>query len=154
MYDKSMLLKAKYEKRDNNVYALKLSSEYSNNCSEQEFVEVSEDILQVYSSFNENEERRREWCRTHENKFVTTEQAMEQNEKYEFDEIQALNKVLFESLKNKCGRRTYIRAMYHFLYNMEISEIAAMEKVSINAVINSINRVVNILSETYKISRD
>lgn len=156
MYDKSMLRKAQYEKQDNKVFVLKLSSEYVNNCSEQEFTEVSEDVLQVYSYFNKSEERHRDWCRTHENKFVTTEAAMEQNEKqsYEFDEIQALNKVLFESLKNKCGRRTYIRTMYHFLYNMEISEIAAMEKVSINAVMNSINKAVEILSKTYKIERN
>lgn len=81
---------------------------------------------------------------------------MEQNKNnsYEFDEIRLLNEVLLESLKNKCGERTYIRAMYHFIYNMEISEIAAMEKVSINAVINSINKAVKILSKTYKIEQN
>lgn len=52
MYDKNMLCKAMYEKKANNVYVLKLSSAYANNCSEQEFAEVSEEILQVYLDFN------------------------------------------------------------------------------------------------------
>ncbi len=57
MYDKSMLKKAQYEKQGNNVYVLKLSSEYAHNRSEQEFAEVNEDVLQVYSDFNKSEER-------------------------------------------------------------------------------------------------
>ena len=133
-------------------FCLKLSSVYETNCSEQKCVEISEEILQAYLEFDRADERLRNFRRRHINKFVTSDEALERNCTIEkFDEDYQLDRIVVKQLKEKCGERTYIRAVLHYLYGMTIAEIAQIEKVSETAIDKSLKKVEKALAKTYNI---
>ena len=134
---------------------LELSSVYKYNCSDQKHVEITNDVLQAYLDFEEADEHYRDWRRNHINKFVTSEEALQQDNMLAiFDEDYYLDRIFVEMLKEKCGERTYIRAVLYYLYGMSVTEIAKREKVSNSAIDKSLEKAAKVLAKIYNIPYD
>lgn len=131
---------------------IRISDYYAHNCSEQEYAEVDDTILQAYAEFDRLDERYRDRYRTHVNRFVNSEKALEQQQDAEvFNEDYHLDRIIFEKLAAKCGQVTYRRARLHFIYGISLTTIAKNENVSVMAVKKSIDKATKILAEMYNI---
>lgn len=138
---------------DKNFTVIKLLDYYPDNCSEQEYAEVSDEILRAYDDFKKYEERQRDRYRRHVNRFVDIDTVLEmQNEAaVVFDEDHYLDEVFFGMLAGRCSEVTYRRARLHYVFGLTISEISEIENVTFNAVKKSIVQATNILKKMYKI---
>ena len=95
---------------DKNFTVIKVSDYYPDNCSEQEYAEVSDEILRAYDDFKKYEERQRNQYRRHVNRFVDIDTVLEmQNEAaVVFDEDHYLDEVFFGMLAGRCSDVTYL----------------------------------------------
>lgn len=151
--------KITYIKKDNGVNLVKLSSEYDNNCSAQEYESVDDKILNYMI---ENDRYIDKLERTERGNGVISYNdeigncnniaAFSQNEKYYYEreeeeqkekEHLAELKTIFDMLSDKQRSRIYM----YIYYKMSYTKIAKYENVSVAAVQSSCERAFAKLKE-------
>lgn len=142
-------------KREENKNIIRLSDYYPNNCSEQEYVEVSDEILEAYKLFDETDKRLHNWDRNHRKKMVFDEiylgEVLEINT--ESHENTVIGKIAVENFAELCGETVFRRSIKYYLFKKTLNDIAEEEQVSISAVYKSIKTFENILCNTYKMTK-
>ncbi|MCM1059852.1 MAG: hypothetical protein NC452_06125 [Eubacterium sp.] len=153
MFTNNNLNSAKCEENKN---IIRLSDYYPNNCSEQEYVEVSDEILEAYKSFDETDKRLHNWDRNHRKKMSFDEiylgEVLEINT--ESHENTVIGKIAVENFAELCGETVFRRSIKYYLFKKTLNDIAEEEQVSISAVYKSIKTLENILCNTYKMRKD
>ncbi len=151
--------KINYVKKDNGINLVKLSSEYDNNCSEQEYEAVDDKTLNYMI---ENDRYIDNLERTERGNIVISYNdeigncnniaAFSQNEKYYYEREEEERKenehlaelqTVFDKLSDKQRSRIYM----YICYEMSYTDIAKYENVSVAAVQSSCERAFAKLKE-------
>ena len=129
---------------------IRLADYYPNNCSEQEYVEVSDEIYEVYKMFQRESNKQTVSDYRHIKLIYFDENILGEM----FGAIKAsidkevIDKIWLEQLFMSCGKNAFRRAIMYFVNGLSTREIAAIEKVSHTAVVKSINQIKNIVKKT------
>lgn len=128
---------------------IRLSDYYPNNCSEQEYVEVSNEVLEAYKVFGRENNKQTVSDYRHiapigfdENIFGEMFGAYEAS----IDE-NVINQLWFEQLLKPYGEIILKRAVLYFIDGLSTREIAEIDDVSHTAVVKSISLVKNIVKK-------
>lgn len=140
-------------KCEENKNIIRISDYYPNNCSEQEYVEVSKEILDAYKSFDETDKKLHNWDRNHIKKIFFDETYFGEFLEIctESHEDAVIGKMAVESLVSLCGKTVFRRSIQYYLFKKTLKDIAEEENVSISAIYKSIKTFKNVLCNTYKI---
>ena len=130
-----------------------ISDYYPNNCSEQEYVEVSQKILDTYAEFDEIDKKQYNWDRNHKKKIAFDEQYIGEclGICIESPEDTFIGKESVESLVSLCGEIVFRRSIKYYLYKKTLKDIAQEENVSINAIRKSVKAFERILKKMHRI---
>lgn len=140
-------------KCEENKNVIRISDYYPDNCSEQEYVEVSKEILDAYKSFEEIDKRLHNWDRNHKKNIFFDEIYFGEFLEIciESHENAVIGKMAVESLASLCGETVFRRAVKHYLFKDTLKNIAEEENASISAIYKSIKAFKSILCNAYKI---
>ena len=139
------------EKRTNLIF---LSAYYTNNCSEQEYIEVNDEILEAYKEFNEIDRRLYDWDRNHRQKIYFDEIYIGEvlEKRTSSHEEYVSEKIFIENLISLCGKAVFYRSMQHYWNGRTLQDIADEEKVSISAVYKSVKAFKQLICDIYKLN--
>ena len=132
-----------YTKLGKNENAVQLSSIYSRNCSDKEYVIVSDEILQVLIDSNRYITRQERYIRENESAFPYDDSigvkvpAMVEQYSFERDELERQQTAYYEELRlifRQLTEKQRTRLYLHFKLNMTYRAIAKLEGTTSSAV--------------------
>ena len=135
---------------------IRVSDYYPNNCSEQDYVEVSQEILDAYAEFEEIDDKIGNWDHNHRVNVYFNEEYFGHTWDVcvESPEESVIGKDSVESLVFMCGEIAYRRSIKYFFYKKTLSEIAKEENVSVGAIYKSVKSFERMLLNLHKIKRE
>lgn len=144
--------KADYEKTDKGTYLIKMSDFYSDYKDEQEYIEVSEEVIDFLGECKRKDERYRDWIRRHRSGLRYDDEEFISKKGLYCESIsnEKEAEIFLEQALSKCSEKIIRRAKMYFLYGLSISDISKMETVCYTSVKGSIEKAENILCEITK----
>lgn len=132
-----------------------ISDYYPRNCSEQEYVEVRQEILDAYAEFDEIEEKIGNWDHNHKMNVFFNEQYFGQTWDVCVDspEDSVIGKESVKSLVSLCGEIVFRRSIKYYLYKKTLNEIAKEENVTVGAIYKSVKSFERLLLNLHKIKQ-
>lgn len=148
-------IKIIFSKTEDGMNRLVLSGIYENNCSAEETVVVSDEVLEVFENARREQEKRRSFERRHKIKKIYLGNDEDFDSKLGLvqdahDEI-VQSDIYLEQLKQFFDEKIYRRGILHYLQKFTECEIARIEGVSQNAVSKSIIAFRKTIAKLYNI---
>lgn len=131
-----------------------LSDYYTNNCSEQECIEVKDEILEAYKEFQEIDRKLDNWDRNHRKKIIFDEIYIGEilGKRINSYEEYISEKIFIESLMSLCGKTIFRRSMQYYWNGRTLQDIADEENISVSAVSKSVKTFKMLMCKIYEIS--
>ncbi len=147
MFKNNNVNSAKCEEKKNIIC---LSDYYPNNCSAQEYVEVSDEVLEAYEMFHRESNKQTVSDYRHINPIGFDENIFgEMFGAFETSiDNMVIDQIWFEQLIKPYGEIVFKRATLYFIDGLSTREIAEIDNVSHTAVVKSIRLVKNIVKST------